>query len=231
MQNNLFVGQTQNAKGNQVQARGGIQADTIISELHGRFYEQNYNGNLFSAVLTPTSLAAATFTVANGSSATLATAAASTPILGLWNPVGSGVNAVLLQAALLATITALQTTGPGGLMWIASLNNAGISTGGAGVNRKTLSLAGSQCKNMCGIALTGLSTLPAVIAASVLSGGGLNFSVLQTAVGLMNQQPGFVENLDGSLIVPPGATLGLYATTQPVAITASGYLLWEEVPQ
>ena len=26
--------------------RGGKQGDGIISELHGRFYEQNYNGNL-----------------------------------------------------------------------------------------------------------------------------------------------------------------------------------------
>ena len=39
----------------------------------------------------------------------------------------------------------------------------------------------------------------------------------------------WVENFDGSLIVPPGAVLGLFSNTTPVAVSAAGTLLWAEV--
>lgn len=230
MQFNTLVGIQNLSDGAQPIARAGKQADTIVSELHGRFYEQNYRGNLFSGPLVTTSLANATFTVANGTSATLGTAAASTPILGLYNPINSSVNAVVLQASLLSAITALQTTGMGGLVWAVSPGNAAITTGAAPINRKSLTAVGSQCKNMSGVALTGLSNLLISLAGSSLNGGGLSTATLQTAVGLMPTMAGAVENFDGSIIVPPGAVLGLYATVQPVAISGSGALLWEEVP-
>jgi hypothetical protein len=227
---NTLVGAQNLQDGAQPIARAGKQADTIVSELHGRFYEQNYRGNVYGGPLTSTSLANATFTVANGTSATLATAAASTPILGLYNPASSSVNAVILQASLFSAITALQTTGMGGLIWCVSLGNSAISTGSAPFGRKSLAQAGSQCKNMSGVALTGLSNLLSAFAGSSLNSGGLSTATLQTAAGLMPTISGSVENFDGSIIVPPGGVLALYATVQAVAISGSGTLLWEEVP-
>lgn len=229
------TGASYSQQGSFANLRGGKQGDGIFSELHGRFYEQNYNGNVFTSGLGSTSgstaITNATYTVADGFSATLATAATATPILGIWNPTSSNVNAVILQASLTAYLTALQTTGGGGLVWGVSTNNAVISTGNTPFNRKTLSQTGSQCKGMCGVALTGLSNVFAFLTGSILTAGGnLAASTLQTAVGLMPAATGVIENFDGNLIVPPGAVLALFATTTPVAVNATGSLLWEEVP-
>ena len=51
--NQLNIGVQNQADGAQmVIARAGRQGDQIVSELHGRFYEQAYRGNLFSNGVT-----------------------------------------------------------------------------------------------------------------------------------------------------------------------------------
>lgn len=215
--------------------RGGTLGDGIFSELHGRFYEQNYQGNNYSAgFATITSLANANFTTANGGSATLATAAASTPILALWNPLSSGVNAVVLQAILSGALTASTATGLGGLQWWAFPGNANITVASqqVPVNSKTLLASGSNMKGLNTLALTGLANTGLFLRASALSlGPATNYSQVGTAVGFPTTSGGTsVENIDGSIIIPPGGILALYSTTQAVAISAFGSIMWEEVP-
>jgi hypothetical protein len=215
--------------------RQGRSAELIVGELHGRFYEQALRGSVFSAGMSTTSISNATFTQATAASATLATAATATPILGLWNPLSNNVNVVLLQANLTPVLTALQATGPGNLIWLAWTGQNAITTGNAPWNRKTLLQSGSSVKNLAGLALTGLSTVQGstsiVLGASSLgAGAAYNASLLATAAGFMTQQQSQVENIDGGLIIPPGGLIGLFATTTPVAHSAAGSLLWEEVP-
>jgi hypothetical protein len=203
--------------------------------LHGRFYEQNYNGNLYSTGLsTLTSIANATFTTADALSGTLGTAATSTPIIGLWNPATSNVNAVILQATLGAVISASTVTGPGGLVWVVYTGNSNITVANqqTPVNCKTLAASGSQMKGLNTIALTGLSNVGTFLRASALGAGpNTSYSQVGTAVGFPNGNAvPAVENIDGSIIVPPGCILGLFATTTPVAISVVQGLLWEEVP-
>ena len=215
--------------------RMGNLGDLIASELHGRFYEQNFRGNVFHSGLgTATPIANATFTTADGLSGTLATAASATPIIGLWNPQSSSVNAVILQAVLSAFISAATTTGCGGLVWCVYANNPTISVASqqVPVNGKTFIAAGSQCKGLSTLALTGLSNTGIALRASALQCGPLtSYSQAGTAAGF--PQPGFgpnTENFDGSLIVPPGGILALFAITTPVAISVVPGLVWEEVP-
>lgn len=70
------------ASGAQSLSRAGAQGDLIVSELHGRYYEQAYRGNMFvvanQAAITTTAALATTFTG-----------------LAISNPAGSGVNAVV----------------------------------------------------------------------------------------------------------------------------------------
>lgn len=228
------VGPTTQADGNTPAIRLGRSAEMIVQELHGRFYETTYRGATYGGGMQLTSISNATFTVTNGASATLATAAASTPIIGLWNPSTSSVNAVLLQAQVSAIITALQVTGPGSLVWLAWTGQNAITTGSVGWGRKSLSAVGSQCKVLAGVALTGLANIQSattnIFAASPISPGtASNLSTLQTAVGLMPAAGNMVENIDGSIIVPPGGLIGLYASGTPVAVSAASSLLWEEV--
>ena len=228
------VGPTTQADGNTPAIRLGRSAEVVVDELHGRFYETTYRGNTFTGGMQLTSISNATFGVAAATSATLATAAASTPIIGLWNPLASSVNAVLLQAQVSAINTALQVTGAGSLVWIVWPGQNAISTGSFGWSRKSLTVGGSQCKVLAGVALTGLTTIQSattnIFATSVISPGAMsNLSTLQTAAGLMPVAAPGVENFDGSVIIPPGGLIGLYTSGTAVAISAASSLLWEEV--
>jgi hypothetical protein len=224
-------GQTGKQLGQNLIAGMGEFSDLLVTELQARFYEQNLRGNVMSAGMLLTSISASTFNVATGSSATLSTAATSTPIVGLWNPITSGINAVILQAVVSIITTALQTTGCGPLSWVAFVGqSAAISTALAITNRK-IGGAPGQCKNVSGVALTGLQNIGAVIGASPIPVPMMNLSSLQTAAGQNTPQGGpGVENVDGSIIVPPGGILGLYCSGTPVANSAASSLLWNEIP-
>jgi hypothetical protein len=235
MQMQTIVGPSVASDGALTPLRGGKQGDGIVTELHGRFYEQTYRNNIFHTGLgVATSIANATFTTADGLSSTLATAATSTPIIGLWNPSSSNVNAVILQATLSAFITASTVTGCGGLVWCSYLSNPNITVANqqVPVNGKTLSPSGSQCRGLSTIALTGLANVGIAIRASALGcGPASNYSQVGTAVGFPATVTGpNTENIDGSIIVPPGGILALYAITTPAAISVVPGLMWEEVP-
>lgn len=82
MYNEVLVGQQNTGDTFTTKARGGRQGDQIMSELHGRYYEQTFRENMFSvcnqaAVTTSTSLNT-TFTG-----------------LAVANPAGSGFNLVI----------------------------------------------------------------------------------------------------------------------------------------
>lgn len=196
----------------------------VVQELHGRFYESNYRAAVFSDGMGLTSISNATFTV-GGIGAT------TTPVTGLWNPATSGVNAVILEASLGVVLTNVTATGPGGFVWAMSVGNGGLTLGSTPLNRKTLVNAGSFCKGLTNVALTGITNAIAVKFASALGGGSAyGVSFVATAVAMQTQQLSAKELFDGSLIVPPGGVLALLATTTPVAHSAVSSLVWEEVP-
>lgn len=225
MQIEGHVGPASAPDGVNLPQRLGRQGDCIASELHGRFYEQTFRGNIFTAGISVlASISNATFTVAT-------TGATATPVIGVYNPLSSPVNLVILQAQLAVIMTALQATGTGGFVWMASVGNNAITTGAAPFNAKTLNASGSYAKNMSGVACTGMTGTLAAIRGSILAGGSAyNASLLGTAAGFGTILIGAKEDLDGSFIVPPGGVLALMASTTPVAHSAVSGLVWEEVP-
>lgn len=195
-----------------------------VTDAHGRFQDAASRGFLFSAGMTLTSISNATF-----STGTLG--ATATPIIGVWNPLNSGKNVVVLQARLQIVNTALQVTGAGALVWCTAVGQSAISTGITPLNRASLASTGSIAKGFAGTVLTGLSGNLTVQEASGLGGLLSNLSTLQTAAGLMPQAPTYIDNIDGALVVPPGGVLALLCTTNPpVAVSAASALLWEESP-
>lgn len=220
--NEILVGQSAKKTGTVV-ARATATGETSVQDAHGRFQESALSGSLFSGGMTLTSINAATFTTAT-------LGATCTPILGVWNPTNSGKNVVVLQAKLQAIITALQVTGAGAFMWASSIGNGALTLGNAPFNRGTGVATGSVAKDMSGIALTGLTNNLVVRDASSLSGGAAsNVSTLQTAAGLQPAPVPSVDNVDGSIVVPPGGVLALLCTSTPVAISAASSIMWEEV--
>lgn len=218
------VGIQQSGDGPGLPLRLDRQAALVVSELNGRFAELAYRGQLYSGGMTLTSISNATFTSAT-------TGATATPIAGLWNPLNSGVNAFILQAQLGVTITALQATGGGPYVWMVGTASNAVTLGAVPFSMKTLLAAGSVLKNMAGAALTGLTGALSIVRASSLGGGSSsNVAFLATQVAMQTQQVSAVENLDGSIMVPPGGVLALMATTTPVAHSAASGLLWAELP-
>ena len=197
--------------------RLGQMNDLIVSELHGKWYESAYRGNLYSVGMTATALSANTITLTN----------ATTPIVGLWNPSTSTVNCVIAKAKLQTCAFSGSPVAPGAYVWATSTGNSAITTGIVPMNRKTLALAGSQAKGFnISTALSGLSNNLVIQFAAA-------FGAMVSAQNLM-AAPAFssdgTEEFDGSLIVPPGGVLALLNTVSTTTVSVASALLWEEVP-
>lgn len=204
-------------------ARSDKTGSLVITDGHGRFQEAALRNGLFSVGMTVTSISNVSFTTGT-------LGATGTPIIGIWNPVGSGKNAVILQARLQLITTALSTpTGPGCLMWCTAVQQSAISTGITPLSRLSLIASGSVCKGYANTALTGLSGNLTVQEAAGFSTFVINATAAETAAGFLTAGAGGVDNIDGAFIVPPGGVLALLCTTTPVVISAASSILWEEV--
>ena len=197
--------------------RLGQMNDVIVSELHGKWYESVYRGNMYSVGMTVTALSAGTITLT----------AATTPIIGIWNPSTSTVNCILAKAKLQIATASTSAVVPGGWMWASSTGNTAITTGLTPLNRKTLAQAGSQAKGFnISTALTGLTN-------NLVLQFAAGFGTLVTAQG-STATPIFsgdcIEEFDGSVIVAPGACFCLLNTNSTTTISVASMLLWEEVP-
>ncbi|SRR6266550_2161809 len=216
-------GQTGKQVGQNITAGFGEFSDVIVSELQSRFYEANYRGTLYSTGSSITALSANTITLT----------ATTTPILGVWNPLNSSVNLVILQASLQAVINTFTTpAGAGVFVWASSTSNNAISTGSAPFNRKTLVSAGSLTKTFPGgVALTGLTNNLVIFeGADFTSPTGQTYgTIVAPTSGTTLTGFGGVQTFDGSLIVPPGGVLALLNTTSTTTMSAAGRLLWAEV--
>ncbi len=204
--------------------RLGKGAEQIVGQLHGRFYEQNYRGNVFSDGIGLTAINNVTYTTGT-------TDATLTPIVGLWNPSTSTVNCSIIRATVGLVLTALAATGPGGFSWVISLGNSAITAGSTPLNRKTLALGGAQAKGFANVAPTGKTNATVTRFGSAIGGGsGENVAFTATAVAMQTMALAFNEQFEGDFIVPPGAFVALLANTTPVAHSVWSSLVWEEVP-
>lgn len=224
----LFQTQTgpQTAQDGSIPAvRSGKLGDVIVSELHGRFYEQTYRGNVYSAGANVTALSANTITTAN--------TATGTPIVGVWNPLSSTANLVILQIGIWGTLNTWTTpTAPGLFLIATSTGNGAITTGAAPFNRRTLTTTGSQAKAFNGgVALTGLTTnLTVLEGLDIPSMQGTGAMGTITAPTTMVPAFGGVQNFDGHLIVPPGGVLSVMNQNSTTTTSVATRLVWEEVP-
>lgn len=197
--------------------RMGNMGDSIVSELHGKWYETAYRSNLYSIGMTSTALSANT----------VALTSSCTPIIGLWNPPTSPVNLAIAKAKCLITVAGASAVAPGAFVWATSIGNGAITTGLSPLNRKTLAQAGSNAKGYnISTALTGLTNN--LVIQHAASFGTLVVAQGATATPMISGDG--VEEFDGSLIVPPGAVLALLNTTSTTTISVASMIMWEEVP-
>ena len=193
--------------GTQVPQRSGQLGDVIVSELQPRYYEQGYRRNIF--------------TVANQAAVTT-TAALATNYTGLvlQNPVGSTINIVVLKCGYGFTATEPSTAATVGLMCGYSAV-ANCTHGGAITPVSVFYGSSSQAQAKVDNASNTVSATPVVTHIfGSCSTGNINTQIIHSAS---------IVDLDGSLILPPGAFCAFYT------LVASGAgcffsFTWEEVP-
>ena len=192
------------APGTQVPLRQGNMGDAIFSELHGRYYEATYKRSVFNAAIT-------------GQVTTVGLATTHTGLV-LSNPVGSTVNLVLLKFGYGFTVV------------FAAVASVGLAIGYNSGTNVTHTTPVTPRSNFVGAGAAGVglvdssSTLPTAPTLHTILGAGLTGAVtVQTYSGAL-------IDLEGSIILPPGAYVATY--TSAVCGAAGGHFSfsWEEVP-
>ncbi len=185
--------------GSDVQARAGRTGDMIVSELHGRYFEQMRSNRMFSA--------------ANQAAQAVSVALTTTYTgLLLYNPLGSNkllVPNILNFAPSIAEV-ALSVIG---------LLGGFAATGGVSAQTTKITVQSNQIGNTAvgaGIALAAATiTTPTVLAAMA--------PAITTSTGFQTAAP---YDFGGVFGILPGGFIGIYALT---AVTGLGFMCWEEV--
>jgi hypothetical protein len=192
------------APGTQAPMRQGNLGEQIMQELHGRYYESCYRRNIYNAAIAAQVTTVGLATTHTG--------------LVLSNPIGSSVNLVLLKFGWGYTVV------------FAAVAGLGLSVGYHASTAVTHTTPVTPRSSFVGTGATGIglvdssSTLPAAPTLHTIVGAGLTGAVTTTPMTVG------VIDLEGSIILPPGAYVCTY--TSAVCAAASGYFSfsWEEVP-
>jgi len=194
--------------------------------LHGKYYHANEQGRVFSQSATPLGLAIPIYTATS--------LAGSMP---LWNPIGSGVKAVLMSFATtrasgtadFGAIGLMARNGVGSVIATGSQITAFAETVPVNGNLGLVNSVAGQGKGASSAVKssnTGTVTVTAGVAAEwIRTIAGMN---LEADTGTAHQTLPAVYDFDGSIVVYPGTMVWVAATKASVALFAST-LVWEEV--
>src|SRR3990167_8084011 len=181
--------------------------EQVVSQVHCALYEQNRRGNIYMG-------ATAVSGVAPG------TAIGTTAAFALYNPLNSGLDLVVLRASM-SYLSG--TLGIGFVNWI--MHTAAVQAGAA-VTGTAITVVRANGANGVGV---GKPLTTATVVAGVLT---RLFGNLPPMLGTSVLTPWRLDDdVDGALVVPPGAAVSLQATaaagTSPLVIYGC---TWEEVP-
>lgn len=192
--------------------RGDKTDALVITAAHAAYAEAVRQGRVWTMAT-----AAAGVTVA---AANVVGAANAQPLVGIYNPPSSGVNAIIHKAKHTWNSG---TPGAGGLVWGVTPSIQTATLTGAGglteINALTFAAGGSGMKTYSNTAMTG-------IAGQVIArfAGG-------PAAGLIaaNAAHTYEDWVDGALICGPGQTCGLFAATVGASAVISASMDFEIV--
>ena len=194
------------------------QLGTLVAEFNQRFYQLAVRGLLFHYGTSNAALVAAN-AIATGVTAT------AQPVIGLYNPSGSGVILVPLKFSLSLTTVANTAVAPGGFMQMGATNQA-ITTGTKGYSSKSFTQSSVGLAFSVSTALTGLTGSLTTMAGTSI--GVINAAGAATAVTLT---PANVEEyLEGAVVIQPGNFWGLMNQVSTTTVSYTTRVLWAELP-
>lgn len=184
--------------------RLGKTGENIVTELHGRYYEQASRGNLYVAHAIVT--APVIYTTAAGTGGPL-----------LWNPPASGVNAVILGIGIGITVVTTVAAALG-------------LTGNSGQTSAPGSTTAIDSRASCKIGSGNGACTPYRIGTPT-NAGAFFFPLLNLHTGALTVDSlglGWFD-LGGSFVVPPGSWASLAASATATSTVAQLGMMWEEV--
>jgi len=194
--------------GLQAPARAGQLGDTIVSELHGRYYETAYRRNLFLATSPAASVTSAGI---------IASAAAYTGLV-LYNPVGNINNLVVNKVGVAFPVAP------------AAVVVVGLTTLGVVSAVATTTAATTRNLYLGGAAPTALAYSVATVTYSTAALPAHILGVVGTGAITVFSTITSLYDLEGSLIIPPGYAASIYTSTAANTAGFWGSFQWEEVP-
>jgi len=204
-------------------AVGGVRTgrlnDVIVSELHGKYFEQTSRSNIYSLTLTTTSS-----TIAAGN-INAAAAAASTQF-ALWNPPSSKVNLVLIKAWIIPISGTAPVSGCfHNLMLQGVPTIQSVSTNGTALNCFANGQApqARYVASAAGTALTGSGALTVF--------KPMSMAIFAGALAATTSIQPTLEVIDGDIILPPGTGWAPCWTAAGTTFLNGYGVEWEEVPQ
>lgn len=176
---------------------------TVVSELHGKYYNASKAGNTFSASVTGVTIPA--------NAATLVS------VFSLWNPIGSGKNLEIISADI-GFVLGTAVIGGIGLYFQGPLGTAPtLTTAGTPINGLLGSGTTPAGKFYSALTHAGTPTLAALIG---------SFNATTTLVGGR-----FGRDFDGQIILPPASVISVAATTAAFTGSAATIMMsWCEWP-
>ena len=197
-----------------VPQQGGRLGDVWTSSLHGKYYTMALSGNLFHGLSAAAGNAVPITSTVN-------------PVTCLWNPTGSGKNAVLVS---LAMSYVSGTAAPGG--WHLSYQTGVGGSLGTPISAFT-KVAPLNALFPTGGNPTAMNWAPTTttFAAGGTQGPAIGLS-WETTTGATTSTPAFITGIiefDGKFIIPPG--VAVYPTAVAASVTLfTSCLTWYEAP-
>lgn len=185
-------------------ARGGRQGDQIVSELHGRYFEQTLRKNTFNVA-----------TVAAG----VTTVGLATTYTGLMlqNPYTSTIDVVLNKCTFMQSV--IQAT---------TLSGVGIAFGyTAGANATSVTAVATR-SNYIGSGIASQANAGTI--ATLSSAPYYHTFLANSQTAILNNNPVHID-LEGLVILPPGAFACWVTAAVSPASSMWFSFNWEEIPR
>jgi hypothetical protein len=206
------------ADGTQAAQRLGKDGAICATDAHARYYETAYRGNVYTLNSGEIELASA---FATGSAAGTAKL-----LCGIFNPTGSGKNAVILNAVI-ATTVAKKTGAP---FFYNFLQVAAITSTTTGTilstNLTSQTTSNSVLKAQNNVVVAAAAGTPSFTNLGIVGGmGKLETEALNTATG-----NNIFDAVEGKIVVPPGVAFGITCKAAGEEHKVNAQLYWEEAP-
>lgn len=194
--------------------RQGQLGDVVVSELHGRYFEQTYRRNMFAGAIsgatgiTATALGVITATAYTG--------------LVLYNPPNSQVVCVMQKVGWALPIAPAAAT----VVSLGQFYSPGIPYTTTAVTVRNNYINGpAPAASLYSVATFGIATTAPVTTTPTHTLGWVGTAAATATPNQYN-----VQDLEGSIVVPPGGGVCYYLTTAANTNGFFGSFAWEEVP-